>query len=81
MVKRWFDAYEAAGKTGLRKRKRHNVKKKDIPEPLMLPPDSVLKLPEDLSYDELLAELRYRRAEMDYLKKLKALAQQKKKQK
>ncbi|WP_434005870.1 IS3 family transposase, partial [Escherichia coli] len=69
VVKRWFDAYEAAGETGLQKRKRHNVKKKDIPEPLTLPPDSMLKLPEDLSYDELLAELRYRRAEVDYLKK------------
>ncbi|EEJ8659320.1 hypothetical protein NJ45_005085 [Salmonella enterica subsp. enterica] len=57
------------------------MKKKDIPEPLTLPPDRMLKLPEDLSYDELLAELRYRRAEVDYLKKLKALAQQKKKQK
>ncbi|EDX5730641.1 TPA: transposase [Salmonella enterica] len=81
VVKRWFDAYEAAGVTGLQKRKRHHVKKKDIPEPLTLPADSMLKLPEDLSYDELLAELRYRRAEVDYLKKLKALAQQKKKQK
>ncbi|HBA7869885.1 hypothetical protein U0A37_22925 [Escherichia coli] len=57
------------------------MKKRDIPEPLTLPPDCMLKLPEDLSYDVPLAELRYCRAEVDYLKKLKALAQQKKKQK
>ncbi|QSW34101.1 hypothetical protein KQ929_07015 [Leclercia pneumoniae] len=36
---------------------------------------------EELTRDELLVELRYLRAEVDYLKKLKALAQQKKKQK
>lgn len=81
MVKRWFNAYEAAGEAGLQKSKRHHVKNKNIPEQATRPPVSAAKPPEDLSYDELLAELRYRRAEVDYLKKLETLAQQKKKQK
>ncbi|EBU1124665.1 IS3 family transposase [Salmonella enterica subsp. enterica serovar Poona] len=72
VVKRWSDAYEAAGEAGLQKRKRHHVKKKDIPEQATRPPVSVTKPPEELSYDELLAELRYRRAEVDYLKKFES---------
>ncbi|POT24508.1 hypothetical protein C3433_23975 [Citrobacter freundii] len=32
VVKRWFDAYEAAGESGLHKRKRHRVKIKNIPD-------------------------------------------------
>lgn len=30
VIKRWFDAYEAAGKSGLQSRKRHHVKIKNI---------------------------------------------------
>ena len=81
VVKRWPDAYKAAGEAGVRKRKRRHVKKKDIPEQATRPPVSVTIPPEELSYDELLAELRYRRAEVDYLKKLKALPQHRKKRK
>lgn len=81
VVKRWFDAYEAAGEAGLQKRKRHHVKTKNIPVQATRPPVSAAKPAEELTHDELLAELRYLRAEVDYLKKLKALAQQKKKQK
>ncbi|WP_407861568.1 IS3 family transposase [Escherichia coli] len=73
VVKRWSDAYDAAGEAGLQKRKRHPVKKKAMPEQATRPPVSAEKPPEALSYDELLAELRYRRAEVDYLKKLNAL--------
>lgn len=79
VVKRWFEAYEAAGEAGLQKRKRHLVKTKNIPILATHPPVSAAKPAEELTHDELLAELRYRRAEVDYLKKLKALAQQKKK--
>ena len=81
VVKRWSDAYDATGEAGLQKRKRHPVKKKAMPEQATRPPESVTKPPEALSYDELLAELRYRRAEVDYLKKLNALPQHRKKQK
>ncbi len=80
VVKRWFDAYEADGEAGLQKRKRHHVKTKIIPVQTTRPPVSAAKPAEELTHDELLAELRYLRAEVDYLKKLKALAQQKKKQ-
>jgi len=79
VVKRWMDLFESVGATGLQTRRYIKVKSEKIPEPTTRPPDSVSRPAEDLSHDELLAELRYLRAEVDYLKKLKALAQQKKK--
>lgn len=80
VVKRWMDVYESVGETGLQTRRHAKVKAEKMPERTTRPPDRVSRSAEDLSHDELLAELRYLRAEVDYLKKLKALAQQKKKQ-
>lgn len=54
---------------------------KNIPVQATRSPVSAAKPAEKLTHDELLTGLRYLRAEVDYLKKLKALAQQKKKQK
>ena len=76
-----MDMFESAGETGLQTRRHVKVKAEKIPEQTTRPPDCVSRAAEDFSHDELLAELRYLRAEGDYLKKLKALAQQKKKQK
>lgn len=69
-----MDLFESIGATGLQTRRYIKVKPEKIPEPATRPPDSVSRPAEDLSHDELLAELRYLRAEVDYLKKLKALA-------
>lgn len=57
------------------------MKTKNIPVQATRPPVSAAKPAEQLTHDELQAGLRYLRAEVDYLKKLNALAQQKKKQK
>ncbi|QSW34100.1 helix-turn-helix domain containing protein [Leclercia pneumoniae] len=43
VVKRWFDAYEAAGEAGLQKRKRHHVKTKNIPVQATRSPVSAAK--------------------------------------
>ncbi len=51
------------------------MKTKNIPGQATRPPVSAAKPAEELTHDELLAELRYLRVEVDYLKKLKALAQ------
>lgn len=81
VVKRWLDAYESNGEAGLQIRRQHQVKDKKNTEQVISFPGNRAKPAEDLSQDELLAELRYLLAENDYLKKLKALAHQKKKQK
>ena len=66
VVKRWFASLmvmnEAAGESGLQKRKRHHVKTKNIPVLETHPPVSAAKPAEELTHDELLAELRYLRA-------------------
>ena len=78
VVKRWLDIYETSGENGLSQKRQKSIntvkKTKQIPRS----PDTAAKSAEMLSHDELLAEVRYLRAEVDYLKKLKALAQQKK---
>ena len=53
VVKRWSDAYDAAGEAGRQKRKRHLVKKKAMPEQATRPPVSVAKPAEELTHDEL----------------------------
>lgn len=79
VVRRWLKTYEKSGEDGLRKLKRGNPSTK--PASIPGPPTTRTKPVETLSQDALLAEVRYLRAEVDYLKKLKALAQNEKKQK
>ncbi|EBI7279087.1 IS3 family transposase, partial [Salmonella enterica] len=79
-VRRWVNTYEKSGEDGLRKLKRGNPTVKPVAS-VEKPPATSLKPAETLSQEELLAEVRYLRAEVDYLKKLKALVQEGKKQK
>lgn len=80
VVRRWVNTYEKLGEDGLHKLKRGNPTEKPVVS-VEKPPTTNLKPAETLSQEELLAEVRYLRAEVDYLKKLKALAQDEKKQK
>lgn len=76
VVGRWVKAYETSGDEGLRNlRKWAKISVKKASKKPTPPPGSSSKPAEELSHEELLAELRYLRAEVDYLKKLKALAQ------
>lgn len=78
VVRRWVNVYKDTGPEGLQNLKRgraRQVNKKDS-----APPSTGQDLG-SLSPEELRAELRYLRAENAYLKKLKALVQQKKNEK
>lgn len=77
LVRRWLRVYNTSGADGLlkfRRGRRKSLKQRtDVP----LKPDTLLSSPDDLTAEELRKELRYLRAENAYLKKLKALVQQK----
>lgn len=81
VVSRWVKTYESSGEDGLRKLKRGKSKSVKKTNQTMTSPKFPPHPPEERSQEELLAELRYLRAEVAYLKKLKALVQEEKKQK
>lgn len=75
VVLSWINVYKATGLTGLLNIKRGRARK--VTKKSSQPPQTD-KEPENLSAEELRAELRYLRAENAYLKKLKALVQREK---
>lgn len=78
VVKRWLDIWKTAGEAGFQNRKRGYMKRVKQPHQTERYPEQPSRPDGELSPDEMMAELRYLRAEVDYLKKLKALAQKKK---
>jgi transposase len=80
VVRHWVKVFKNSGLEGLQKlkhgRPKQMIKKQSVPPPAA---DTDKRL-ETLSPEELRAELRYLHAENAYLKKLKALVQQKKKE-
>ncbi|EAA9727544.1 IS3 family transposase [Salmonella enterica subsp. enterica serovar Typhimurium] len=79
VVRRWLKTYEKSGEDGLRKLKRGNPSTK--PASIPGPPTTRTKPVETLSQDALLAEVRYLRAEVDYLKKPESLSSKREKTK
>lgn len=75
VVHRWVCVYKEAGPEGLRNIKRGRTRK--VTKKTSIPPPTCAE-PEQLSSEELRAELRYLRAENAYLKKRKALLQSEK---
>ncbi|HFW2888805.1 TPA: IS3 family transposase [Salmonella enterica subsp. enterica serovar Potsdam] len=80
VVRRWVNTYEKSGEDGLRKLKRGNPTVKPVAS-VEKPPATSLKPAETLSQEELLAEVRYLRAEVGYLKKPESLSSRREKAK